>query len=215
MIITIAVLLLALISLKFAFIAYVCLALMVLTIIFSFVGITGLYKMRVWRLEKISMQLTIIILLLLLTLYVMFKVGYYAIPSVYFFLWLIPNIFQSPFHNLSRSSGKQKMSAIILKFASPLLEECRDFKDEEAIIQLSIIAWNVAVSKESMSNKRVNKEIKRVAKHLPVGVKTKLINKLVQKKKRYYDKHHFRVLSYSFTLVDDDTTNLKVFGTLN
>ena len=107
------------------------------------------------------------------------------------------------------------MSAIVLKFASPLLKECHDFEDEKAIIQLSIIAWNAAVSKSSMNNKRLNKDIKKAAKHLSIDIKTNLVNQLVQKKNRYYDKHQFRILSYSFTLVDDDTTNLKIMGSLN
>jgi len=213
MISTVFIFILALLSAKFTFFAYFCIAFMLLSIIFALIAWRVLFVIKYFKLQPVSIYSIVFILFDLATLYIMTNLGYYTVPLIFMLSRLVHTIFISPREVITSKSGDRKLSEIILKFANPLMEKCNSFEDEKNIIALSILAWNTSISDVETKQKKLLKKLNKIAKNLSLDTKVKLIKKMIERKNRYYNKHNFKVIAYRFKEIDDNSYNLRVLGT--
>ena len=55
----------------------------------------------------------------------------------------------------------RKMSAVILEFAQPLLDQCETFQEEKEVITISVLAWNLSLSQGQISKKLIASKLKK------------------------------------------------------
>jgi len=84
-----------------------------------------------------------------------------------------------------------KLSAAILEFAKPLLDEYPDDPDYKAAIELAIVCWNIAVLPEDQQERELRSLVKTVRKGLP-GIE--LVARTLVNRKRTLFAHDRRMV---------------------
>jgi hypothetical protein len=112
-----------------------------------------------------------------------------------------------------RQSGK--LSAVILDFARPLIDNVDD-DQFETVITMAILCWNLALFPEDQQERELRSVIKKMAKGAPAGFASEMeawARLLLDRKKALFARDRRIVANY--TVVDEaDGRHLYVASTL-
>ena len=88
-----------------------------------------------------------------ITLYCMVSLDKIKIPVIFFLLQCFYIFFIPKTKLVNSITQNRKMSAVILEFAQPLLDQCETFQEEKEVITISVLAWNLSLSQGQISKK--------------------------------------------------------------
>ncbi|MBW2149689.1 MAG: hypothetical protein JRI22_22070 [Deltaproteobacteria bacterium] len=114
-------------------------------------------------------------------------------------------------------NGKEKMSEVVLDFAKPLLDECRDSDTEKKAISLAILVWNMSLLPENSRDQAIQKMYSDL---LPSDDATDLatmmycVDMLMERKRKYFPKNKRAIIDYQFSGSGKDR-RLDVASTLS
>ena len=111
--------------------------------------------------------------------------------------------------NYKNNSDGRKISDVVSELVQPLLEEARSFKEEQFIVGLGVMAWNLGVIKKTKGEKEVKKTIKSFGKKFPQDVVNLLLEYSEIKCENYSEYNEF-IIDYEFTNINSHQNNLTV-----
>ena len=203
----------SLLALKVTFFLYVALIAMLLSIIFTAFSILLLRKFNLIDLPgspDFSFQSFFYLFVNFSVLYCIVSVDQMSIPIMFFLLQCF-YIFFIPHTKVVNSIAKnRKMSAIILEFAQPWLDQCETFQEEKDVLTLSVSAWNLSLSKGQTSKKLITSKLKKAGINTING--KPVIGKLIEKRRKKYAEYAFEILNFSYIEKSNGSTNLTVLG---
>lgn len=107
------------------------------------------------------------------------------------------------------NSPKRKISDIVSEMIQPLLEEARSFDEEQKIVGLGIIAWNLGIIKAHKGEKGMLESLKSFGKVFPKEIKEMLLE-FSEIKCIDYNEYDQLIVGYDFTQLNDHQNNLTV-----
>jgi hypothetical protein len=104
-----------------------------------------------------------------------------------------------------RKYNGNKLSDVINEFAEPLLEKCSSFREQEKMLSLSILVWNMCVTPQEVADnikKDLHEKICKGDKQTIKDMEEILQYLIVRKNSLYKDDKRF-VISYNITKIKD------------
>jgi len=98
--------------------------------------------------------------------------------------------------------GEEKMSAVILDFAKPLLDECEDKESERRAVGLAVLVWNVSLFPEKDQDRKIQKlcsDLSPSNDATDFGALMPYINMLLERKKTYYPDIKRAIVNYQMS----------------
>ena len=112
-------------------------------------------------------------------------------------------------YNNKNNSNRRKISDVVSEMIQPLLKEARNFKEEQNIVGLGVMAWNLGVIKKNNGEKEMRKALKAFGMKIPKN----LINVLLEYseiKCENYSEYNELIVDYEFTRLNSHQNNLTV-----
>lgn len=113
--------------------------------------------------------------------------------------------------------GQVKMSKVLEKFIEPYLETTKSFEDRETLLNVAVIAWNLALMPESDRPQAMASLFKGVSKFEDIAVQkdmTALIEEMIDRKQQHFA--NIQRFIIDFEIQDTgDRFNLVVVSTPN
>ena len=91
----------------------------------------------------------------------------------------------------------------------PLMEEARTFKEEQNIVGLGVMAWNLGVIKKNNGEKEMQKALKGFGIMLPKEIKDLLLDYSDIKCENYSEFKEL-IIDFEFTRINSHQNNLTV-----
>ena len=98
--------------------------------------------------------------------------------------------------------GAERMSEVILHFAEPFLEECKDEETEKKVIGLAILIWNVSLLPKEKQDQSIQKICSGTSPSNDAdGFATALhyVNMLLERKKKYFPDNKRAIRNYQIS----------------
>ena len=111
--------------------------------------------------------------------------------------------------NYKKKTKGRKISNVVSEMIQPLMEEARTFKEEQNIVGLGVIAWNLGVIKINKGEKEMQKALKGLAMKLPKEI-IKVLLKFSEVKSENYSEYNEFIVDYEFTKINSYQNNLTV-----
>ena len=111
--------------------------------------------------------------------------------------------------NYKNNSKGRKISDVVSEMIKPLMEEARTFKEEQNIVGLGVMAWNLGVIKKNNGEKEMQKALKSFGKMLPKDIINVLLE-YSEVKCENYSKYNELIVDYEFTKLNSHQNNLTV-----
>ena len=111
--------------------------------------------------------------------------------------------------NYKKNSNGRKISDVVSEMIQPLMEEARTFKEEQNIVGLGIMAWNLGVIKKNKGEK----EMQKLLKNFGMTLTKDLINILLEYaevKCENYSEYNVLIVEYELTKLNAVQNNLTV-----
>ena len=111
--------------------------------------------------------------------------------------------------NYKKNSNGRKISDVVSEMIQPLMEEARTFKEEQNIVGLGIMAWNLGVIKKNNGENEMQKALKGFGMMLPKEIKNILLE-YSEVKCENYSEYNELIVDYEFTSLNSHQNNLTV-----
>ncbi|MEA3495630.1 MAG: hypothetical protein U9R42_06295 [Bacteroidota bacterium] len=111
--------------------------------------------------------------------------------------------------NYKNNLNGRKISDVVSEMIQPLMEEARTFKEEQNIVGLGVMAWNLGVIKKKNGEKEMQKALKGFGMKLPKEIKSILLEYSEVKCENYSEYNEF-ILDYELTRLNSHQNNLTV-----
>lgn len=111
--------------------------------------------------------------------------------------------------NYKNNSNERKISDVVSEMIQPLMEEARTFKEEQNIVGLGVMAWNLGVIKKNYGEKEMQKAFKGFGMRFPKDIKNLLLD-YSEIKCENYSEYNELIVDYEFTQLNSHQNNLTV-----
>lgn len=111
--------------------------------------------------------------------------------------------------NYKKKTKGRKISDVVSEMIQPLMEEARTFKEEQHIVGLGVMAWNLGVIKINNGEEEMQKAIKGFGIKLPKEIMDLLLDYCEIKCEKYSEYNEF-IVDYEFTKINSHQNNLTV-----
>lgn len=111
--------------------------------------------------------------------------------------------------NYKNNSKGRKISDVVSEMIQPLMDEARTFKEEENIVGLGVMAWNLGVIKKNNGKKEMQKAFKSFGMKFPKDIKNLLLD-YSEIKCENYSEYNELIVDYEFTRLNSHQNNLTV-----
>ncbi|MEA1872948.1 MAG: hypothetical protein U9N51_00765 [Bacteroidota bacterium] len=103
----------------------------------------------------------------------------------------------------------RKISDVVSEMIQPLMEEASTFKEEQNIVGLGVMAWNLGVIKKNNGEKEMRKALKGFGMMLPKKIKNVLLE-YSEVKCENYSEYNELIVDYELTKLNSHQNNLTV-----
>ena len=111
-------------------------------------------------------------------------------------------------HHNSNPEGR-KISEVLSEMIQPLIDDAKTFEEEQGIVGLGVMAWNLGVIKKNKGEKEMRKVLKSISVMLPKQIK-KLLLYYSEVKCNNYSEYNEIIVDYEFTRINSHQNNLTV-----
>ena len=109
----------------------------------------------------------------------------------------------------NKNSEDKKISNVVSQMIQPLMKGARSFKEEQNIVGLGIMAWNLGVLKAYKGEKEMLKSLEEFKMSLPNDLMG-LVKEYVEIKCTEYGEYDQFIYDFEFTRISDRQNNLSV-----
>ena len=109
----------------------------------------------------------------------------------------------------NKNATGKKISNVVSQMIQPLMKGARSFKEEQNIIGLGIMAWNLGVVKAYKGEKEMLKSLEEFKMMFPDVLK-EVMMEYVEIKCTDYEEYDQFIYDYEFTRIDGSHNNLTV-----
>lgn len=107
------------------------------------------------------------------------------------------------------NSNGRKISDVVSEMIKPLMEEARTFEEEQKVVGLGTMAWNLGVIKKNKGEKEMQKALKGLEIRLPKDIKNLLLD-YCEIKCKNYSEYNELIVDYELTQLNSYQNNLTV-----
>ncbi len=111
--------------------------------------------------------------------------------------------------NYNNNPNGRKISDVISEMIQPLMEEAKTFDEEQNIVGLGVMAWNLGVIKKNNGEKEMRKTLKGFSMTIPKQIKNLLLD-YSEIKCENYSEYNELIVDYEFTRLNANQNNLTV-----
>lgn len=108
----------------------------------------------------------------------------------------------------SKSAGR-KISDVLSEMIKPLMDKTTTFEEEQNLVGLGVVAWNLGVIKKKHGEKEMRKTLKGFGRRFPKSVKPLLLY-YVEVKCNKYGEYNEVIVDYDYSSLNDYENNLTV-----
>ena len=111
--------------------------------------------------------------------------------------------------NYNNNPNGRKISDVISEMIQPLMEKAKTFDEEQNIVGLGVMAWNLGVIKKNNGEKEMQKALKGFSMTFPKQIKNLLFD-YSEIKCENYSEYNELIVDYEFTRLNANQNNLTV-----